>query len=195
MHLQNFEKLQSQKIAPIRFDGLGQEKSREISEFSALATCQSAVFFVPASKSDTQHGTSFRTRLHRRVRSKKNSSDDTRNRDSNVSASRRRQVTSALTCSEAPHSRPSPFESIISKKIIGIRILASRRRSVRLGSDAPQAPRFTTEPVRIPDSQKKRDTSWVLFSFGCGIGIRTPTNRVRVCRATVTQFRFAVRTV
>ncbi len=24
--------------------------------------------------------------------------------------------------------------------------------------------------------------------FGWGIGIRTPTNRVRVCRATVTQF-------
>ena len=34
MHLQNFEKLQSQKIAPIRFDGLGQEKSLEISVFS-----------------------------------------------------------------------------------------------------------------------------------------------------------------
>ena len=33
MHLQNFEKLQSQKIAPIRFDGLGQEKFLEISAF------------------------------------------------------------------------------------------------------------------------------------------------------------------
>ena len=32
-HLQNFEKLQSQKIAPIRFDELGQEKSLEISVF------------------------------------------------------------------------------------------------------------------------------------------------------------------
>ena len=29
------------------------------------------------------------------------------------------------------------------------------------------------------------------FVVGCGIGIRTPTNRVRVCRATVTQFRNA----
>ena len=47
MHLQNFEKLQSQKIAPIRFDGLGQEKSLEISVFFR--------FFVPASKSDTHH--------------------------------------------------------------------------------------------------------------------------------------------
>ena len=28
------------------------------------------------------------------------------------------------------------------------------------------------------------------FSFGSGIGIRTPTYRVRVCCATVTQFRY-----
>jgi len=33
MHIQNFEKLQSQKIAPIRLYGLGQEKSLEISGF------------------------------------------------------------------------------------------------------------------------------------------------------------------
>ena len=46
----------------------------------------------------------------------------------------------------AGHSLPSPFESIISKKIIGIRILASRRRSVRLGSDAPQAPHSLPSP-------------------------------------------------
>ena len=31
-----------------------------------------------------------------------------------------------------------------------------------------------------------------LEAFGSGIGIRTPTNRVRVCRATVTQFGIAV---
>ena len=30
--------------------------------------------------------------------------------------------------------------------------------------------------------------------FGCRIGIRTPTNRVRVCRATVTQFGNVLRT-
>ena len=36
MHLQNIEKLQSQKIAPIHFDGLGQEKSLEISAFRHL---------------------------------------------------------------------------------------------------------------------------------------------------------------
>ena len=33
MHLQNPEKLQSQKTVPIRFDGLEQEKSLEISAF------------------------------------------------------------------------------------------------------------------------------------------------------------------
>ena len=31
-----------------------------------------------------------------------------------------------------------------------------------------------------------------IFILGSGIGIRTPTNRVRVCRATVTQFRFFI---
>ncbi len=30
----------------------------------------------------------------------------------------------------------------------------------------------------------------MLFLLGSGIGIRTPTNRVRVCRATFTQFRY-----
>ena len=39
---------------------------------------------------------------------------------------------------------------------IGIRILASRRRSVRLGSDVPKGTSFTTEPVRIPFAKRKR---------------------------------------
>ena len=38
----------------------------------------------------------------------------------------------------------------------GIRILASRRRSVRLGSDVPKGTSFTTEPVRIPLAKAKR---------------------------------------
>ena len=36
---------------------------------------------------------------------------------------------------------------------------------------------------KIKPSQKR----WLIF-YGWGIGIRTPTNRVRVCRATVTLF-------
>ena len=52
--------------------------------------------------------------------------------------------------------------------------------------------------VRIPtDSNKTKRRSRNLlghnFFFGWGIGIRTPTNRVRVCRATVTQFPNATR--
>ena len=43
----------------------------------------------------------------------------------------------------------------------GIRILASRRRSVRLGSDVPKGTSFTTEPVRIPVCQKEKDTDGV----------------------------------
>ena len=39
-------------------------------------------------------------------------------------------------------------------------------------------------------SEKVKTTTFCrrLSFFGWGIGIRTPTNRVRVCRATVTQF-------
>ena len=48
MHLQNFEKLQSQKIAPIRFDGLGQEKSLEISVFSCLHLNQTRIMCLQA---------------------------------------------------------------------------------------------------------------------------------------------------
>ncbi len=31
--------------------------------------------------------------------------------------------------------------------------------------------------------QNKKPSDWMVFRFGSGIGIRTPTNRVRVCRA------------
>ena len=40
-----------------------------------------------------------------------------------------------------------------------------------------------------PFITKQKNHRVVVFCFGCGIGIRTPTNRVRVCRAAVTQFR------
>ena len=43
-------------------------------------------------------------------------------------------------------------------------------------------------------NKKKQDTLRVSCFFGCRIGIRTPTNRVRVCRATVTQFGIVSRT-
>ena len=44
-------------------------------------------------------------------------------------------------------------------------------------------------PNKIQEKQKRNQSLWIdSFSFGWGIGIRTPTNRVRVCRATVTLF-------
>ena len=52
-------------------------------------------------------------------------------------------------------------------------------------------------PVRIPFNRiekQKHHLSVMLFFFGCRLGIRTPTNRVRVCRATVTQFGNVPRT-
>ena len=52
--------------------------------------------------------------------------------------------------------------------------------------------------VRIPNvnrtKNKKHHPVDGVFYFGCRIGIRTPTNRVRVCRATVTQFGNVPRT-
>ena len=48
---------------------------------------------------------------------------------------------------------------------------------------------------KMPEYRRKKQYSGIkkprnnLFrGIGWGIGIRTPTNRVRVCRATVTQF-------
>ena len=44
------------------------------------------------------------------------------------------------------------------------------------------------ESLIISNENKSTDHKGQCFYFGWGIGIRTPTNRVRVCRATVTQF-------
>ena len=49
-------------------------------------------------------------------------------------------------------ARSNPF---CKSQKIGIRILAVRRRSVRLGSDVPFGTSFTTEPVRIPIAKQK----------------------------------------
>ena len=50
-------------------------------------------------------------------------------------------------------------------------------------------PTFIIEPIKIDNPNvSPLMTMFGLFGFGWGIGIRTPTNRVRVCRATVTQF-------
>ena len=45
---------------------------------------------------------------------------------------------------------------------------------------------FVISPQNRTAPCKKHDA----VRFGRGIGIRTPTNRVRVCRATVTQFLY-----
>lgn len=70
MNLQNIEKLQSQKIAPIRFDGLVQEKSLKISSFRHLDLPK--CYFLRACIK-IRHSTwyEFHNWFHRRVRSKK----------------------------------------------------------------------------------------------------------------------------
>ena len=73
--------------------------------------------------------------------------------------------------------------------------LARPTRSVRVGSDCHWQS-FTTDPFESLSIQtkQKQTPDGVCFYFGCRIGIRTPTNRVRVCRATVTQFGNVPRT-
>ena len=66
-----------------------------------------------------------------------------------------------------------PVRIRLSKGKGGIRILASRRRSVRLGSDVPKGTSFTTEPVRIPCAKRKRTPS-VSFSFWPALGDSNP---------------------
>ena len=70
-----------------------------------------------------------------------------------ILASRRRQVTSALTRRRRlihRRARSNP----LSQKTIGIRILASRRRSVRLGSDLPPAGHSLPSPFESIISKK-----------------------------------------
>ena len=66
-----------------------------------------------------------------------------------------------------------PVRIRLSKGKGGIRILASRRRSVRLGSDSHPRLSFTTEPVRIPCAKRKRALS-ALFSFWPALGDSNP---------------------
>ena len=89
-----------------------------------------------------------------------------------ILASRRRQVTSALTRRRRLIHYRARSNPLVKRKR-GIRILASRRRSVRLGSDVPKGTSFTTEPVRIPCAKRKRTPS-VSFSFWPALGDSNP---------------------
>ena len=65
------------------------------------------------------------------------------------------------------------------------------------GAGKPSTGRFSyTRPSNPLRSNRKTKAPPIggAFLFGCRIGIRTPTNRVRVCRATVTQFGNVPRT-
>ena len=81
----------------------------------------------------------------------------------------------------------------------GCRIGIRSRATYALGQGAgkPSTGRFSyTHPFEslTIQTKQKQTPDGVCFYFGCRIGIRTPTNRVRVCRATVTQFGNVLRT-
>ena len=79
-----------------------------------------------------------------------------------------RVLTAIQGCHSLPSCRCATSKAVIHyrassnplvKRKRGIRILASRRRSVRLGSDSHPRLSFTTEPVRIPCAKRKRGDS------------------------------------
>ena len=65
------------------------------------------------------------------------------------------------------------------------------------GAGKPSTGRFSytrpSNPFQLQQNKTGIPNGIPVF-FGCRIGIRTPTNRVRVCRATVTQFGNVPRT-
>ncbi len=108
------------------------------------------------------------------------------------------------------HSLPRPFESLSNSAEkstplgcffsgIGIRFAVARARfSTFRKARAPlvaaagkQSPGLFAYTRRFESLSNSAEKSTPLGCFFSGIGIRTPTNRVRVCRATVTQFRCA----
>ena len=68
--------------------------------------------------------------------------------------------------------------------------LTSELADLRVGyaNPAPSALGFKSS-IPLPKERRATHECGLLF-FGSGIGIRTPTYRVRVCCATVTQFRY-----
>ena len=93
-----------------------------------------------------------------------------------------RVLTAIQGCHSLPSCRCATSKAVIHyrarsnplvKRKRGIRILASRRRSARLGSDVPKGTSFTTEPVRIPCAKRKRTPS-VSFSFWPALGDSNP---------------------
>ena len=97
-------------------------------------------------------------------------------------------------------SRKRSFQDFFGCGIGILRVLYSFiRRSATLPLCARSPVALQTCPRHVCSAQppcpsnpfrtKQKNHRVVVFCFGCGIGIRTPTNRVRVCRAAVTQFR------
>ena len=77
---------------------------------------------------------------------------------------------------------------------IGIRSRLRPRSGSALTATGSHSLPTRSNPFQSNRKQKTPSGGWCLFFFGCRIGIRTPTNRVRVCRATVTQFGNVPRT-
>ena len=78
---------------------------------------------------------------------------------------------------------------------LACRLRASSTRSARGNRTQVLPDGQNTACEATVRGQNKKDTDWCPFCFGCGTRIRTQTNRVRVCSATVTQFRNAIQSI
>ena len=91
-----------------------------------------------------------------------------------------------------PFSRTKSMQSIVWNPLQDG--MESSRRKYTSG-DAMRLRRYHTRlrviPYQACGLNKKIDKSKLVDFFGRGIGIRTPTYRVRVCCAAVTQFPYA----
>ena len=75
---------------------------------------------------------------------------------------------------------------------VTVSINTSIRTKLNASGNTPRLRRCGSESSIPRQRKEKRPPSWWSFFFGRGIGIRTPTYRVRVCCAAVTQFPCAI---
>ena len=93
-------------------------------------------------------------------------------------------LTRSARCMRIPLCGILPSE----QKRVRVSINTSIRAKLNASGNTPRLRRCGENPLFRSQRKEKRPPKWWSFFFGRGIGIRTPTYRVRVCCAAVTQF-------
>ena len=92
---------------------------------------------------------------------------------------------------KAPTCWSMPFGWGIGIFIASLALVATRQTLHRRVCSLNANPLRCSNPSNKHHHKKRKAPTCWSMPFGWGIGIRTPTNRVRVCRATVTLFPIA----